>query len=80
MGIGASARVVDSTGPQNVGFAAASVAPLVFLRPPHQNPHQKMGVPGGSPRRSGEVVAAWVVLSEDLAPGEVGRADLRGTE
>jgi membrane protein implicated in regulation of membrane protease activity len=76
VGAGVSAGFLPSMWVQSVLFAIVAVASLVFLRKPLT---RRLASPEAGPGRAGELVGESVVLTEDLALGGVGKAELRGS-
>jgi membrane protein implicated in regulation of membrane protease activity len=75
-GIGASTGLLPSLWVQSVSFAVVAVAAVVFLRKPLT---RRLSATAGDTHGAGELVGDSVVLTEDLALGGVGKAELRGT-
>lgn len=73
VGLGASTGLVEPLWLQSVAFAVTAVAALVFLRKPLA---RKWSTPDA---QVGEIVGESVVLTSDAAPGEIGKAELRGS-
>ncbi len=74
VGVGASAGLVESLWIQSVTFAVTAVAAVAFLRGPLS---RRWSSADGGP--VGEIAGETVVLTEDLPPGGVGKAEFRGT-
>jgi inner membrane protein len=75
VGAAAATGLAVAAWAQWVLFAIVALAALLLLRKPLRD--RLTGPPAGG--RVGELAGTVAVLSEDLRPGDVGKAELRGT-
>ncbi|MFN2425186.1 MAG: NfeD family protein [Candidatus Binatia bacterium] len=71
-------EVISSVLAQWLLFSVFSVVSLLLLRPKLVGRFREAGASGGPPRE--ELVGDVAILVDDLEPGGVGKAELRGTQ